>query len=161
MRRRAIVLTLVVVAAFLGITAAPATAGEPAVVSGTFECTEPGVFTVTWTIENRAGADGEVTDATLSGAASGDITGSFDPNPFTFDDDTIVGSSEVSGDTVGTVTLDATVEFDFKGPFEVDVSADVDLDGSCEAPPETDPSTTEAPTTSEQADVTTRPSFTG
>jgi hypothetical protein len=159
MRRRAIVLTLAVAAAFLGITAAPATAQEPAEVTGDFECTEPGVFTVTWTIENFAGTSGEVVEATLSGAAEGDITDSFTPNPFEFDDETIVGSSEVSGDTVGTVTLDVLVEFDFKGPFEWEGTADVELDGSCEAPPTTEETSTTTASVAATADV--RPTFTG
>ena len=104
------------------------------------------------------GADGEVTEAVLSGAAEGDITDAFDPNPFAFDDELIVGSSEVSGDTVGTVTLDITIVFDFKGPFTFEDSAEVELDGSCEAPP-TSESTTTSTTVAAQADV--RPTFTG
>jgi hypothetical protein len=161
MRRRAIVLTLAVAAAFLGITATPAVAGgqAPPTVEGDFECTEPGVFTVTWTIENLAGVSGEVVDATLSGAAEGDITDSFTPNPFEFDDETIVGSSEVSGDTVGTVTLDATIVFNFKGPLEFDVSAEVDLDGSCEAPPTSEETSSTTASVAATADV--RPTFTG
>lgn len=161
MRRRAIVLTLAVVTAFLGITATPANAGSqaPATAVGDFECTEPGVFTVTWTIDNLAGTSGEVVDATLSGAAEGDITDSFTPNPFDFDDETIVGSSEVSGDTVGTVTLDYTIVFDFKGPFEFSDTAEVELDGSCEAPPTTDETSTTTASVAATADV--RPTFTG
>jgi hypothetical protein len=161
MRRRAIVLTVAVAAAFLGITAAPVGAGipTPATVEGDFECTEPGTFTVTWTIENLAGADGEVTEAVLSGAAEGDITDSFDPNPFDADDETIVGSSEVSGDTVGTVTLDITMVFEFKGPFEFSDTVEVELDGSCEAPPTTEESTTTTAGVAAAADV--RPTFTG
>ena len=110
---------LVVALSAIGLFAAvPATAQQPANVTGDFECTEPGVFTVFWTIENFAGADGEVESAILSGAAEGDITDSFEPNPFTGDDELIVGSSEVSGDTVGIVTLEVLIIFEFKGPFE-------------------------------------------
>jgi hypothetical protein len=148
------------VGVFLVVTAAPSSAGQqqPAVVEGDFECTEPGVFTVFWDILNLAGADGEVTEAVLSGAAEGDITDSFAPNPFDSDDETIVGSSEVSGDTVGVVTLDVTIVFDFKGPFTFETDAEVELDGSCEAPP-----TTEEPTTTASAApaAATRPTFTG
>jgi hypothetical protein len=152
------VLVLVAVsAAFVAASAVPSGAQEPADVTGDFECTEPGVFTVFWTVENFAGADGEVDSAVLSGAADADITSSFTPNPFTGDDDLIVGSSQISGDTVGTVTLDITIIFEFKGPFEFDDTAEVELDGSCEAPPTTEESTT---TTAEVAPVV-RPTFTG
>ena len=61
------------------------------------------------------------------------------------------------GDTVGTVTMEATVVFQLKGTLEVDLSADVELDGSREAPPVTDLSTTEAPTTTAQVAATTAP----
>jgi hypothetical protein len=149
---------LAVIATCIAATAVPSSAQQPADVTGEFECTEPGTFTVTWTVENFAGADGEVTEAVLSGAAEGDITDAFDPNPFAFDDELIVGSSEVSGDTVGTVTLDITIVFDFKGPFTFEDSAEVELDGSCEAPP-TSESTTTSTTVAAQADV--RPTFTG
>ncbi len=60
---------------------------------------------MSWTIENLIGADGEVDSAVLRGAAEGDITDAFAPNPFTGEDEVITGSSLVSGDTVGTVTL--------------------------------------------------------
>lgn len=151
-----------VVVAFTAGTAIPGSAQQPAEITGEFECTEPGVFTVTWTIENLAGADGEVDEAVLSGAAEGDITSAFEPNPFTFDDELIVGSSEVSGDTVGTVTLDVTIVFEFKGPFVYEDSAEVDLDGSCEAPPTSESTTSSSTTTSAVAAATgTRPTFTG
>jgi hypothetical protein len=153
-------LALAAAVSVLGLLlAAPTSAQEPADVTGDFECTEPGVFTVFWTVENFAGADGEVDLAVLSGAAEGDITDSFTPNPFTGEDELIVGSSEVSGDTVGTVTLDITLIFDFKGPFEFDDTASVELDGSCEAPP-----TTEEPTTTSSSVAPageTRPTITG
>lgn len=161
MRRRAVVLALAVIAAFLGVTAAPAHAQQAFEVTGSAECTTPGTYTLTWTIETFIGAEGEVTSAVQSGAAEGDITDSFSPNPFDFDDDIILGSSVVSGDTVGTVTLDVTITYQSKGEFDVSGSGEVSLEGACEAPPETDPTTTEAPTTSAQADVATRPSFTG
>jgi hypothetical protein len=159
MRFRALAVLFAVVGALVVVTGAPAGAQEPADVTGDFECTEPGVFTVFWTVENFAGADGEVDSAVLSGAAEGDITDSFVPNPFSFEDEVIVGSSEVSGDTVGTVTLDITIIFEFKGPFEFEDQAEVDLDGSCEAPPTTEESTTT--TAAPASDVVTRPSFTG
>ncbi len=150
---------LVVALSAIGLFAAvPATAQQPANVTGDFECTEPGVFTVFWTIENFAGADGEVESAILSGAAEGDITDSFEPNPFTGDDELIVGSSEVSGDTVGIVTLEVLIIFEFKGPFEFQDLAEVELDGSCEAPPTTESTTT---TTAAAAAAEVRPTFTG
>jgi hypothetical protein len=158
MRFRAFAVLCAVIGALIVVTGAPAGSQEPADVTGDFECTEPGVFTVTWTIENFAGADGEVDVAVLSGAAEGDITDSFDPNPFTGADELIVGSSEISGDTVGTVTLDITITFDFKGPFTFEDQAEVDLDGSCEAPPTTEESTT---TTVAAAAVAVVPTFTG
>lgn len=148
---------LAVVGAFTIITAVPGSAQEPAQLTGEVECTEPGTFTITWTIETFIGTEGEVDSAVLSGAAEGDITDSFAPNPFDFDDDLIIGSSEVSGDTVGTVTLDVTIIYQSKGPFDFDDSADVELDGSCEAPPTTETSTTT--TAAPLAEV--RPSFTG
>jgi hypothetical protein len=152
-----VLMLVAVVTAFVAVSAAPSGAQEPADVTGEFECTEPGTFTVTWTVENFAGADGEVDSAVLSGAADEDITDSFAPNPFDADDALIVGSSEISGDTVGTVTLDITIIFDFKGPFEFDDEAEVELDGSCEAPP-----TTEEPTTTTAAAAPeVRPTFTG
>jgi hypothetical protein len=156
MLKRVFVL-VAVITAFVAASAAPSGAQEPADVTGAFECTTPGVFTVTWTVENFAGADGEVDSAVLSGAADEDITAAFAPNPFDSDDDLIVGSSQISGDTVGTVTLDITIIFDFKGPFEFTDEADVELDGSCEAPP-----TTEEPTTTTAAPAPeVRPTFTG
>jgi hypothetical protein len=162
MRLRAIAIVLAVVGAFVLVTAAPSSAGQQlATLSGDFECTTPGTFTVFWTIENLVGADGEVESAVLSGAAEGDLSDAWSPNPFSSDDLSTSASGIVSGDTVGTVTLEATVVFQLKGDFEVDLSADVELDGSCEAPPETDPATTEAPSTSVQEAATTRPSFTG
>jgi hypothetical protein len=155
MSKRVLVL-VAVVTAFVGFFAVPSGAQEPADVTGAVECTTPGVFTVTWTVENFAGADGEVDSAVLSGAADEDITDSFAPNPFDFDDDLIVGSSEISGDTVGTVTLDISITFDFKGPVVFDDTAEVELDGSCEAPP-----TTEEPTTTAAPAPEVRPTFTG
>jgi hypothetical protein len=147
-----------VVGALVVVTGAPSGAQEPADLSGEFECTTPGVFTVTWIIENLAGADGEVDSAVLSGAAEGDITDAFAPNPFDGADAVIVGASEISGDTVGDVVLDVTIIFDFKGPFEFDDTATVTLDGSCEAPPTTEETTT---TVAAAPEVATRPSFTG
>jgi len=148
---------IAIVGAFTAVAAIPGSAQEPAQLTGEFECTEPGTFTITWTIETFIGTEGEVVSAVQSGAAEGDITDSFAPNPFDFDDDTIVGSSEVSGDTVGTVTLDVTIVYQSKGPFDFDDSAEVELDGSCEAPPTTETSTTT--TAAPAAEV--RPTFTG
>lgn len=164
MRRRAIVLALAVVAAFVGIQAAPTSAQEAFTVTGEAECTSPGTYTLTWTIDTSIGFAGTVSSAVQSGAAEGDIADSFEPNPFTFDDDFVVGTSVVSGDTVGTVTLDVTITYQGKGEFDNSNSGSVTLDGSCEAPPETDPTTesTAAPTTSEAAQqVSTSPTFTG
>lgn len=146
-------------AAFTMAVATPTSAQEPSELTGSVECIQPGVFEVTWTIENFIGADGAVDSAILSGAADGDITGAFAPNPFTGDDELIVGSHPVSGDTVGTLTLDVTLTFELKGPFEFEDSAEVELDGSCEAPP----TTQEEPTTSTSAAPagTVRPTFTG
>ena len=158
MRVRAFAVLFAIVGVLVVATGAPAGSQEPADVTGDFECTEPGVFTVVWTIENLAGADGEVDSAVLSGAAEGDITDSFEPNPFEGGDELIVGGSEISGDTVGTVTLDVTLIFDFKGPFEFDDEAEVELDGSCEAPPTTEESTT---TTAAAAAAAVVPTFTG
>jgi hypothetical protein len=161
MKLRAMTLAIALIGGFVAVTATPSGAQQPADVTGSFECTSPGTFTVTWMIQNLAGADGEVDSAVLSGAAEGDITDSFTPNPFTGEDQLIVGSSVVSGDTVGDVTLDVTIIFDFKGPFEFDDSAEVVLDGSCEAPPTTEPETTSSTSTSVQQSTATRPSFTG
>ena len=160
MRLRAIAIAFAIVGALVAITAAPTSAQQAFEVTGEAECTTPGTFTVTWTIETFIGTEGEVTEAVLSGAAEGDITDSFSPNPFEFDDDVIVGSSVISGDTVGTVTLDVTIVYQSKGPFDEEASAELELDGSCEAPPVTDPPPTEAPTTAAVA-ATTAPRFTG
>lgn len=139
----------------------PANAGETAQVTGEVECTTPGQYTITWTIDLPIGAEGEVTSAVLSGAASGDV--SFTPNPFPFFTGALTGTSTISGDTVGTVTLDVTIEFITKGTFTVDGSASVELDGSCEAPPTTTPTTAAPATTSStiQAAALTQPRFTG
>ena len=147
-----------VVGALIVATTVPSSAGDVASLSGTAECSAPGTFTITWTIEINAFIDGgEVESAVLSGAAEGDITDSFAPNPFDLGDDFIVGSNVVSGDTVGTVTLDAVVVIDVKGPFDVELSADVELDGSCEAPPTSESTTTASAAPSSE----TRPTFTG
>ena len=165
MRLRAVAIVLAVVGAFVLATAAPSGAGQQlANLTGDFECTTPGTFTVFWTIDNLVGADGEVTSAVLSGAAEGDLSDAWTPNPFSSEDLATTASSLVSGDTVGTVTLEATVVFQLKGPLEVDLSANVELDGSCELPPSTDPPVTDASTTTVQSvqdAATTRPSFTG
>jgi hypothetical protein len=158
MLKRVIALFAVVGAVTLA-GAVPSGAQQAAELTAVVECTEPGTFTITWTIETFIGTPGEVTEAVLSGAAEGDITDSFAPNPFEFDDDFIVGSSEVSGDTVGPVTLDITIIYQSKGPFDFDDSATVTLDGSCEAPPTTEESTTT--TAAPAAAAATQPRFTG
>jgi hypothetical protein len=153
-----IVAVLAVVGACTVAAAVPSSAGQIATLSGTVACTEPGTYTITWTIEITGFVDGgEVDSAVLSGAAEGDITDSFSPNPFDSGDDFIVGSNVVSGDTVGTVTLDAVVVIQIKGPFDVELSADVELDGGCEAPPTSESTTTASTAPSAE----TRPTFTG
>ncbi len=159
MRLRAIAIAFAIVGAFVAVSAAPSGAQQAAVMEGDFECTTPGTFTLFWEFDNLIGADGVAGTATLSGAAEGTVT--FSPNPFTGADEVISGSNIVSGDTVGTVTLSVTVTFTVKGSFDVPLTADVVLDGSCEAPPQTDPTTTEAPTTTVAVAAATTPRFTG
>lgn len=162
MKVKAAVVALAIASSALAAAPPASAGGPPFTVSGEAECSAPGQYTITWTIDLAWGAPGEVTSAVLSGAASGNV--SFSPNPFSFSTDTLTGTSTVSGDTVGTVTLDVTIELVTKGTWTYDGSASVELDGSCEAPPTT-PSTTAAPTSTTtstiRAAALTQPRFTG
>jgi hypothetical protein len=73
-------------------------------------CTSPGTFTITWTLNDFLGPDYSfaITDATVSGAATGPVT--FVPTVLADQGQTATGTTLVSGDTVGDVVLDVTFE---------------------------------------------------
>jgi hypothetical protein len=140
-------------------TATTATAQQPATISGSATCElESGDYVVTWTIEQFVGMPGEVINTSVSGVDEVGVIVSWVPNPFAFDDQFIVGTMSIPGDTAGTVSVNVLVEFQSKGTFEWEGFAEVDLDGSCEAPPETLETTT---TTEARAAATATPRFTG
>jgi hypothetical protein len=99
-----------------------------------------------------------VINTSVSGVDEVGVIVSWVPNPFAFDDQFIVGTMSIPGDTAGTVSVNVLVEFQSKGTFEWEGFAEVDLDGSCEAPPETLETTT---TTEARAAATATPRFTG
>jgi hypothetical protein len=165
MRARPLALAafVAVVAAGSALPAGPAGAGASAALDGVVACSD-GTTTVTWTIENltqgenSTGLGGQVVRATSSGAATADVTASFAPNPFNFDDRFIIGSSTLPGHLTGPLTLDVEILFTVTGPFDFsfETSATVVLDG-CGAPPEP----TTSPSSSAAASGATRPAFTG
>lgn len=153
-------LAALAIAASALVAVPPASAGEPAQVTGEVECTTPGQYTITWTIELFYGLNGQVTSALLEGAAEGTV--SFSPNPFQFVDEQLTGTSVIAGDTTGTVSIDIMIDFESKGTFHYEFGTSVDLDGSCEAPPSTTTTTLAPSTTSTiQAAAVSQPRFTG
>lgn len=155
-----VALAALAIAASALVAVPPASAGEPVQVTGEVECTTPGQYTITWTIQLFYGLNGQVTSAVLSGAAEGNV--SFSPNPFQFFDEQLTGTSVIAGDTAGTVMLAVAFEFQEKGTFTHTVGTELELDGSCEAPPSTT-TTTLAPSTIStiQAAAVAQPRFTG
>jgi hypothetical protein len=153
-------LAALVVTASALVAMPPAGAGLLATVSGQATCSTPGQYTVNWTIDLLVSANGQVTSAVLSGAAEGNV--SFSPNPFQFVDEQLTGTSVIAGDTAGTVVLTVTIEFQEKGTFTYTLGTELELDGSCEAPPSTT-TTTMAPSTTStsQAAAVAQPRFTG
>jgi hypothetical protein len=125
----------------LGVTAlaviawvVPAGAGQgPAVLEGEVSCVA-GTYEVTWTVTVQGlpdGAEADLIDIELSGAASGTVT--FTPNPIPGVTGELVsstGTTALPGSTVGDVTLDLVSVYISPQP----ATATVTLDGTCVAP---------------------------
>jgi len=161
----------------LGLTALPASAGRPPVVTVTGEATcnvatgNP-TWTLAWTVANDTPVREQIE---LNGTAGGsfldiDITSAEQSGAFTGSVTDLVGETVVPGDSVmgtdgpvpnttGTVTLTVDYEFD-GGELSGEAMGSVELDGSCVLPTTTvEPSTT---TTAVAADaVQAAPAFTG
>jgi hypothetical protein len=144
-------------------TPLPANAGVFFEVSGEVSCQADGQYRIDWTYtllgladsESSATITVEVVSAELSGAASGSVAFSPDPNVIQYQAldpapvPTASGPTSVAGATSGAVTLDVTVDvtYDEEGqppgrPVDLAGTASVTLAGDCIAAPTTAPTTT-------------------
>lgn len=133
---RALVAAGVLAAAILGVGVGPAAAHHP-IVSGDTVCGADGTQTITWTITNSESVDGTNRAMTIDqvaitqGAVDYYIGQTFAPTPLP--GSSVDADSYFGGDQAADVTLTVRVDFDGRGPQDVERSATVELIGGCVA----------------------------
>jgi hypothetical protein len=160
MKIRSALVAAALVGAGVLVGGAPAHAQQAATISGSAVCDETsGEYVVTWVIEQFVGTPGEVINSSVSGVDVVGVIVFWSPNPFAFDDQFIVGTMTIPGDTAGTVSVNVLVQFQSKGTFEWEGFAEVELDGSCQA--RETPTTLGTTTTAARPAQGAQPRFTG